>query len=119
MDPCPCPELWLPKLTHCGRLSGPSTFMNAAYQGRNAAASLQNLSTWIEHNDAIKHALRVVQQRCDELEDEINDAGLSGLRGDPEIDKARQTALAVIGELEEQLASARPSRVAVVSGIGW
>ena len=94
-------------------------FMNAAYQGRNAAASLQNLSTWIEHNDAIKHALRVVQQRCDELEDEINDAGLSGLRGDPEIDKARQTALAVIGELEEQLASARPSRVAVVSGIGW
>src|SRR3954463_5455068 len=55
-------------------------FMNAAYQGRNAAASLQNLSTWIEHNDAIKHALRVVQQRCDELEDEINDAGLSGLR---------------------------------------
>ena len=50
-------------------------FMNAAYQGRNAATSLQNLSTWIEHNDAIKHALRVVQQRCDELEDEINDAG--------------------------------------------
>src|SRR3954454_5992211 len=61
-------------------------FMNAAYQGRNTAASLQNLSTWIEHNDAIKHALRVVQQRCDELEDEVNDAGLSGLRGDPEIE---------------------------------
>jgi predicted nucleic acid-binding Zn-ribbon protein len=93
--------------------------MNAAYQGRNATASLRNLRTWIKHDEAIEHALAVVQQRCDELEDEINDVGLSGLQGDPEIDRARQTALAAIGELEEQLASARPSQQAVISGIGW
>ena len=93
--------------------------MNAAYQGRNATASLRNLRTWVKHDEAIEHALGVVQQRCDELEDEINDAGLSGLQGDPEIDRARQTALAAIGELEEQLASARPSQQAVSMRIGW
>ena len=93
--------------------------MTAAYQGRNAAAALQNLRTWIKHDAAIEHALGVVQQRCDELEDEINDAGLSGLRGAPEIDRARQTALATIRELEEQLAAAHPSQQAVISGIGW
>src|SRR5215210_7946812 len=64
--------------------------MNAAYQGRNATASLRNLRTWIKHDEAIEDALAVVQQRCDELEDEINDAGLSGLHGDPEIDRARK-----------------------------
>ena len=93
--------------------------MNAAYEGRNAAASLQNLRTWIRHDEAIEHALAVVQQRCDELEDEINDAGLSGLQGDPEIDRARQTALSALGKLEEQLASARPSQQAVSMRIGW
>src|SRR5215211_8016910 len=71
--------------------------MNAAYEGRNAAASLQNLRTWIQHDEAIEHVLAVVQQRCDALEDEINDAGLLGLQGDLEIDRAYQTALAAIG----------------------
>ena len=70
--------------------------MNAAYQGRSAAASLQNLRTWIKPEDAIEHALGVVQRRCDELEDEINDSGLSGLRGAPKIDRTRQAALAAI-----------------------
>src|SRR3982751_4420247 len=93
--------------------------MNAAYQGRNATASLRNLRTWIKHDEAIEHALAVVQQQCDGLEDEINDAGLSGLQGNPEIDGARQTAFAAIGKLEEQLASVRPSQQVVIMRIGW